>query len=194
MPAGTSAPWNTSCVLMTRSERPVVVTAIVCADSMASPSRMRTSEGGNHDAERARHRDRGGAGCRGHAVCGKARCDDAREREHARADRTVHRPEQRAEAHPRYERRRRPARQHGEACAIERVGDRKPVEQQAHGHVERQRLQQVGLEQVDQPAGQRGEQYRGDRTAEDRNKRAYAGGPDQDERGGKPRQHDPGGD
>ena len=31
---------------MTRSLRPVAVTAVVCADSIASPSRMSTSDGG----------------------------------------------------------------------------------------------------------------------------------------------------
>ena len=44
--AGTSAPWNTSWVLITRSLRPVEVTAMVWAESMASPSRISTSDGG----------------------------------------------------------------------------------------------------------------------------------------------------
>ncbi len=46
MPPGSSAAWKISWVLMTRSLRPVVVTAIVCADSMASLSRISTSDGG----------------------------------------------------------------------------------------------------------------------------------------------------
>ena len=44
--AGTMAPRSTSWVLITRSARPVALTASVWADSMASPRRIRTSEGG----------------------------------------------------------------------------------------------------------------------------------------------------
>ncbi len=46
IPAGTSAPMNTSCVLMMRIAAPVMFTASVCARIIASPSRINTSDGG----------------------------------------------------------------------------------------------------------------------------------------------------
>jgi hypothetical protein len=44
--AGTMAARRTSCVLITRSGRPVAFRANVCAVNIASPRRMRTSKGG----------------------------------------------------------------------------------------------------------------------------------------------------
>ena len=62
------------------------------------------------------------------------------------------------------------------AGAIERIGDRQTAKQQAHGHVERQRLQQIVFEQIDQPVGQRRQQRKRNRAgghADDRAERRH---------------------
>ncbi len=122
---------------------------------------------------------------RGDAFRRKARRDDAREAEHAGADRTVHRSEQRAEHHARHQRRRWAAGQRGIAGAIERVRDRKPVEQQAHGHVERQRLQQIVFKQIDEPARQRPQRGNLDCAGHDTQCSAECRHGNQDHRGGQ---------
>ena len=86
-----------SWVLMTRSSRPVALTASVWADSIASPSRISTSDGGTTTPSvlaTATGAWRTGAGS---PAAAQARLDGARKAEHAGADRTAHRPEQRAE-------------------------------------------------------------------------------------------------
>jgi hypothetical protein len=121
----------------------------------------RVAEQNQHQRWRHQHAERGGnrddrvSAGRGNAFGLKPGRDHARQPQHAGADRAVHRPEQCAQHHARHQGRRRAARQHRSAGAIQGVRDRQPVKHQAHGHVERQGLQQVILEQVDQPDRQR---------------------------------------
>jgi len=74
-------------------------------------SRISTSDGGTSTPSVLRDRHQRVPVLRRDAFGGKARRDHAREPEHAGADRTVHRPEQRAEQHARHQRRRRFSRQ-----------------------------------------------------------------------------------
>jgi hypothetical protein len=165
-------------------------------DAIAAPCRRhghgmrrqhRVAEKNENQRRRQQHTK--GAGDRNDGVtigCGdalrrKARRDDARKAEHAGSDRAVHRSEQRTEHHARPQRGRRAARKGGIAGAIKRVRDRQPVEQQAHGHVERQRLQQIVFEQVDQPAGQRRQNGDINCAGSDAKDRAAGGDSDKDD-------------
>jgi hypothetical protein len=143
--------------------------------------------GRDHHAERAGDRNQCGTRRLVHAVRRKPRGDHLGKAEHARADRTVHRTEQRAKPHAGDELRGavRAAGSRGPR-AVERVRDRQTVEQQAHQHVERQRLQQIVLEQIDQPAGQGGKQRERARRRSARRTPRRARDADQHDRGGQP--------
>ena len=193
-PAGTSAPWKTSCVLMTRSLRPVAVTAMVCAPSIASPSRISTSEGGITTpsvAATATSAARVGSG----TPCFSSRGATTRERPSTLAPTEPFiGPSSAPSPMPEIELRGRPTRQDRQACPVERLGDGEAVKQQSHQHIKRQRLEEIVFKEIDQPAGQRGEQRERHDARRDAECRSGARDTDQHESGGQSGEDDPAAD
>ena len=107
------------------------------------------------DAERAGDADRRGGFGRRDLARREGRRDAAREHVQAGADRAVHRCEQGADAEGGELRRGRAAREQALAAGVHQPGQGQPIEERADEGVERQRLQQVVLEQADD-AGRQG--------------------------------------
>ena len=164
---------------MTRSSRPVAVTAMVCGVQHGVAEQDQHQRWRHDDAERAGHGDDGGAARQREPRGGEPRLDDPPQGQHAGANRTVHRPEQAAEHDTRDRGRRRP-RQHGEAATVERFGERQAIDQRAHQHIKRNGLQQVVVEQIDQTFGQ---------DAEELNWHVAAYGPHRGAEAGNRQQH-----
>ena len=113
--------------------------------------------GRHDDPERAGDGDDRGAARQRNAGGGEPRLRHARQREHAGADRTVHRSEQRAEHKARDDWPRRP-RDNGDGATIERIGNRQPIHQGAHQHIERNGLEKIVFEEIDQSFRQRADE------------------------------------
>ena len=149
MPAGSRAPRITSCVLIMRSVRCMALLAMVWAVSMASPSGISTSDGGTTTPSVLA---RAMVACRvGTATPAAARAAPWCATGPARWHRPSHSSGRAARRRPKAgdQRRRRLARQQPCSGAKQCCRHGHAVQQHAHQHVERQRLQQVVLEQVD---------------------------------------------
>ena len=98
----------------------------------------------------------------------EARLDGARKRQDAGADRPAHRPQQCTQPQSRHHGRTGSARQQPQQCTEHRRRDGQAIEQHAHQNIERQSLQQIAFEQIDETAGQGPEQRQRHAPARDR--------------------------
>ena len=175
--AGTSAPTNTSCVLMMRTDSCVRLVASVCARIIASPSRISTSDGGittpivlaTHTSAAPRSGGTPDASSRGLTV--RDSIATLAPTDPFIGASSTPRPspgERRSGARPR---------QCAAAGAKQYLRERQMIEQRAHQHVQRQRLQDVLLEQSQQPRGHRRQQRQREGAGDDAARRESSATP-----------------
>ena len=116
--------------------------------------------------QRARNRDRRLTQRRRQTGGTQARLDGAPERQNAGADRPAHGTEQRAQSQACHHRGARAVRQQPEQRAKHGRRHAHAVEQHAHQDIERQSLQQIALQQIDEATGQGAEQDERDAAAQ----------------------------